>query len=125
MIDKLDMMVQVDLGLLFGMKPGDPCPDKECDGSIREITLAWGKEYVDVDARCGSCNENWKLFEKPSYGDVHEQEIKEQEEQERTSPGHIRSNPKPALHGKVQKAVHDDPDEQGGGEDHRETKEGS
>ena len=114
MIGKLSITVEVDLKTLLGMAPGDDCPDRDCDGKIREVTLAWGvaegSEYLNGEGRCGLCNDLWTTIERPTYEEAHEQERKEtEEEQEGTAPGHLRKNSPVAVYRKMQGPVHGHP----------------
>ena len=83
---EFEIIAKISLEDLFKTKPGDPCPDKDCDGTIRELTLTWQKDYLSAEARCGACNDLWTLIEQPSYGDIHGNENQEAEKAPRDLP---------------------------------------
>jgi hypothetical protein len=55
-------------------RPGDPCPDKECTGYLKTISITWDIDGLNADAQCSACGDGWTLIEHPSYGEVREEE---------------------------------------------------
>lgn len=64
-VTELIIPLKVKLNAIMRMAPGDPCPGKNCDGMIRDITLKWDMDGLDGSAFCVSCGEDWTLIQQP------------------------------------------------------------
>ncbi len=59
----LNVPCSVSLDVFFGQKPGDPCPDDDCLGTIGRIDSSWTEHAFGADAICDVCAERWPLIE--------------------------------------------------------------